>query len=95
MNKAEFNEQYNTPVNLLSAEAALIRFIDSRGRLGIPASPNDDDMLIGRTIRELGEMRIPLAKVKATGSELLLQYENIYVGENELSKEVSLVLQSI
>lgn len=95
MNKVEFDEQFYSPVNLHSADSALTRFINGKGRLSIPASPNDDDMLISRTIRELTEMRIIQAKIKAIGSELLLQYENIYGGETELSKEFDSLLKSI
>lgn len=95
MNKEEFDEQFYSPVNLHLADSALTRFINGRGRLSVPASPNDGDMLISRTIRELTEMRILLSRIKTSGSELLLQYENMYGWETELSKEFRELLESV
>lgn len=93
MNQEEFDIKCKEPINILAAHSALIRFTDSREKIYIPAMPEDDDMIISRALNELQEARILLAKIKATGSELVLQYEHIYGWETDLSKEFSQLLE--
>lgn len=95
MTQEEFDKKCKEPINILAAHSALSRFIDGRGKLHIPVRPEDDDMLISRALNELHEARILLAQIKATGAELVLQYENIYGLETDLSKEFSQLLKSV
>lgn len=62
MTQDEFNKKYNEPVDLVEAHAALNRFINGKGILRIPASPDDDDMLISRALTELKNMRAKYMK---------------------------------
>ncbi|MET3209706.1 UNVERIFIED_CONTAM: hypothetical protein ABIC26_002653 [Paenibacillus sp. PvR008] len=57
MTQEEFDKQYNDPVNLVEAQSALSRLINRSSALKIPATPEDDDMLISRALNELKNMR--------------------------------------
>ncbi|KAA9007282.1 hypothetical protein F4V43_02000 [Paenibacillus spiritus] len=63
MTQEEFDKGYKEPVDLDEVHAALKRFINGKARLSIPASPDDDDMLVSRLMdevkryRELGEIK--------------------------------------
>ncbi|MFI2856897.1 hypothetical protein ACH6EH_07125 [Paenibacillus sp. JSM ZJ436] len=65
MNQEEFNEQYKQPVDLDEVHAALQRFINGKGRLCVPARPDDDDMLICRLMYEVKKYRKASNKVSA------------------------------
>ncbi|GAB6989546.1 hypothetical protein [Paenibacillus pini] len=57
MTQEEFEKQYEEPVDLDGVHEALKRFINGRGKMSIPASPDDDDMLICRLMNELKKYR--------------------------------------
>jgi hypothetical protein len=63
LNQEEFWRKCKEPVDIDEAHEALKRFIDHKGKLHIPARPNDDDMLLSRSLRELKELR---EKIKYT-----------------------------
>lgn len=54
----EFQLKCKEPVDTEKAMAALGRFIKREATLPVPATPQDDDIIISRALSELDELRI-------------------------------------
>ncbi|MNK84469.1 hypothetical protein D3C87_1043180 [compost metagenome] len=53
----EFQTKCKEPVDTEKAMAALQRFVRREATLPVPATPEDDDILISRALSELEELR--------------------------------------
>jgi hypothetical protein len=71
--QARFNAECKEPVDIKKAHEALDRWIHRKAVLPVPASANDDDIILSRALDELEALRSTLAATEKRRDELSTQ----------------------